>query len=288
MNGRRAVIAACSTALILQGCATASKDLSATYVSPLQYQSYDCDQLRAEAQRIQGRVVQLGGRLDEAANNDKGIAAVGIILFWPALFALGGTKQEEAEYSRLKGEYDAVEQQAIIKKCSGIAPSATMAAGPVAAPGDAIATPVAGTVSGPDTTTSPPATPVTPIASPAQTAPAPMPASPTPVAAVVPQPVASSPPAASSNAQQTAASPRLAPAAPAAAGAPAPAVQPVGLKQPSRHQFSAERFAKESGCASPTAVMTIKQFESETFTINCADGNALVVRCDGSTCRALQ
>src|SRR5213079_1316147 len=63
---------------------------------------------------------QLGGRLDEAANNDKGIATVGIILFWPVLFALGGTKQQEAEYSRLKGEYDAVQQAAIAKRCPGL------------------------------------------------------------------------------------------------------------------------------------------------------------------------
>ena len=43
-----------------------------------------------------------------------------MILFWPALFALGGTKQQEAEYARLKGEYDAVQQAAIAKKFPGI------------------------------------------------------------------------------------------------------------------------------------------------------------------------
>lgn len=66
------------------------------------------------------RVNQLGGRLDEAASNDKAITGVGMVLFWPALFALGGTKQQEAEYARLKGEYDAIQQTAITKKCSGI------------------------------------------------------------------------------------------------------------------------------------------------------------------------
>ncbi len=105
-------------ALLLGGCATASKDISATYVSPTQYQSYDCQQLGEEARRIQGRYSQLGGRLDEAASNDKAIAGVGIILFWPALFALGGTKQQEAEYARLRGEYDAVQQAMVVKKCS--------------------------------------------------------------------------------------------------------------------------------------------------------------------------
>jgi len=109
-----------SLAVALSGCATASKDVSANYVSPVQFQSYDCDQLQSEATRIQTRVNQLGGRLDEAASNDKAIMGVGMLLFWPALFALGGTKQQEAEYARLKGEYDAVQQSAIAKKCSGV------------------------------------------------------------------------------------------------------------------------------------------------------------------------
>lgn len=105
--------------VILGGCATASKDISANYVSPMQYQSYDCDQLASETSRVQIRVNQLGGRLDEAAANDKAIAGAGAILFWPALFALGGTKEQEAEYARLRGEYDAVQQSAVMKKCSG-------------------------------------------------------------------------------------------------------------------------------------------------------------------------
>lgn len=103
---------------ILSACATAGKDISSTYVSPMQYANYDCEQLRAESMRISGRVNQLTGRLDEAASNDKAIAGVGLILFWPALFALGGTKQQEAELSRLKGEYDAIEATATTKKCA--------------------------------------------------------------------------------------------------------------------------------------------------------------------------
>lgn len=103
---------------ILTACATAGKDISSTYVSPMQYANYDCEQLRAESMHISGRVNQLTGRLDEAASNDKAIMGVGLILFWPALFALGGTKQQEAELSRLKGEYDAIEATATTKKCT--------------------------------------------------------------------------------------------------------------------------------------------------------------------------
>lgn len=106
-----------STAIILGGCSTAAKDIAPTYVSPIQYQSYDCQQIEAENARLVNRVSQLGGRLDEAASNDKAIGVVGAVLFWPALFALGGTKNQEAEYARIKGEHDALQQASIQKKC---------------------------------------------------------------------------------------------------------------------------------------------------------------------------
>lgn len=106
-----------STAIVLGGCSTAAKDIAPTYVSPMQYQSYDCQQIEAENTRLVNRVSQLGGRLDEASSNDKAIGVVGAVFFWPALFALGGTKGQEAEYARLRGEHDALQQAAIQKKC---------------------------------------------------------------------------------------------------------------------------------------------------------------------------
>ena len=41
----------------------------------------------------------------------------GLIFFWPALFALGGTQEEQAEYARLKGEHAALQQTAAAKGC---------------------------------------------------------------------------------------------------------------------------------------------------------------------------
>ncbi|MBW6494298.1 MAG: hypothetical protein K0B16_07035 [Burkholderiaceae bacterium] len=126
MNYQRPVALAVVVAFAAAGCATSSQDIAATYTSPLQYQNLDCDQLAAENQRIYTRVSSLGGRLDEAAKNDKTITGVGIILFWPALFALGGTKTQEAEYARLKGEHDAVKQAAIQKKCPAMVAGQTV------------------------------------------------------------------------------------------------------------------------------------------------------------------
>lgn len=105
--------------LLLSGCASSSEKISASYVSPVQFQSFDCSQLEAESMRIKTRVSELAGNLDKASTNDKWITAGGVLLFWPALFALGGNQAQEAEYARLKGEYDAIHQSAVSKKCQG-------------------------------------------------------------------------------------------------------------------------------------------------------------------------
>lgn len=130
---RAATALLCASAVALSGCATSSSSIAATYVSPLTYRHYDCDQISAELLRVQTRVQQMGGRLDQAASNDKALVGVGMLLFWPALFALGGTKEQEAEYARMKGEYEALQQAGIERKCSA-APAA-----PPAAPGAASA-----------------------------------------------------------------------------------------------------------------------------------------------------
>lgn len=100
------------------GCATSSKNISGSYVSSLEYRQYDCEQLSREMFRIQGNLSTLAGKLDEAASNDKILTGVGIVIFWPALIALGGTKSQENELSRLKGEYNAIQQEITFKNCS--------------------------------------------------------------------------------------------------------------------------------------------------------------------------
>ena len=98
---KRSTAVVLRVAVTLTGCATASKDIAANYVSTMQYQSHDCDRITGEAQRIHAWSNQLAGRLDEAASNDKAIVGVDAIPFWPALFPLGGTKPQEADYARL-------------------------------------------------------------------------------------------------------------------------------------------------------------------------------------------
>lgn len=106
-----------SVSIFLSACATSSQNIPTAYVSPVQYEGYSCRQISEEMVSIQNQVTQLGGHLDTAASHDKMITGAGIILFWPALFFLGGNKDQEAEYGRLKGQYQALQQEAVAKDC---------------------------------------------------------------------------------------------------------------------------------------------------------------------------
>lgn len=107
-----------SASLGLSACATAPANISAVYVSPLQYQSYDCAQVRSELARVQVRVAEVTGKQQQQANNDALAMGVGLIVFWPALFLLALSDDHKAELGRLKGEYDALQAVYNEKRCS--------------------------------------------------------------------------------------------------------------------------------------------------------------------------
>lgn len=92
--------------------------MTAADVSPLKYQSYDCQQIAMESDRIGRRVTTLYEQLKRDASNDAWQMGVGLVLLWPVLFALeGGDGPEAAEYRQLKGEYDALQSASVVKKC---------------------------------------------------------------------------------------------------------------------------------------------------------------------------
>lgn len=105
-------------AITLAGCASQPEKMQAQYVSPAQYEGYDCTRVTGEMGRTARRINELYGSLKQSADNDAAQMGVGLVLFWPTLFFLeGGDGPEAAEYSRLKGEYEALETVAIQKGC---------------------------------------------------------------------------------------------------------------------------------------------------------------------------
>ena len=103
--------------LLLAGCATNPKDIEAAYVSPVPYQSMTCDQLAAEASRVSQAASAATGQQQSQANRDAVAVGVSLIVFWPAIFFVGGDKATAAEVARLKGEMNAIEQASVARNC---------------------------------------------------------------------------------------------------------------------------------------------------------------------------
>lgn len=121
MNNKKIIATMVSASFLVAGCASSPDKITAQSVSTLPYEQHNCNQIGAEVDRVNKRVSELHGNLDKKANGDAAQMAIGMVLFWPALFFLeGGDGPEAAEYGRLKGERDALEKVAIQKEC-GIA-----------------------------------------------------------------------------------------------------------------------------------------------------------------------
>jgi hypothetical protein len=115
----RQILVSTLLAMAMVGCASSPDKIQTSYVSPLLYKDYDCDQVLGELERVSRRANEMRGSLQKTANNDNAQMAVGMVLFWPALFFLeGGDGPEAAEYARLRGENEALEKVAIQKKCN--------------------------------------------------------------------------------------------------------------------------------------------------------------------------
>lgn len=96
------------------GCAKDESEVRATYVSPIPYQSYGCEQLGEEAQRVSAAAAQAAGVQNQRATVAVG---VGLVVIWPVLFFTKRNDENTAELARLKGEMDAIEQETIAKHC---------------------------------------------------------------------------------------------------------------------------------------------------------------------------
>lgn len=104
-------------ASILVSCASPPGSISPTYVSPEIYRSYSCNEIITERQRIVAKVNELTGHQSNKATGDAVAMAVGLIVFWPALFLIAAGKDKEAELASYKGTYEALEQAGIKKRC---------------------------------------------------------------------------------------------------------------------------------------------------------------------------
>ena len=102
--------------VLVAGCSKRPQSVSGSYISPLAYQHYSCDQITLEMQRVANKVAEVTGVQRSKATSDAVATGVGVVIFWPALFFLMGSDKEQ-ELARLKGESETLEQIAIQKNC---------------------------------------------------------------------------------------------------------------------------------------------------------------------------
>ena len=105
--------------LIVAGCSSAktASEVLPSYVSSTQYTHMSCSSLRAEDLRLRRSAVNLGAAVDKDYKRDKTMEAVGWIIFWPALFAMDGNKEEAAALAQVKGEAEAIRSAMISNRC---------------------------------------------------------------------------------------------------------------------------------------------------------------------------
>lgn len=110
-------VALVAGAMLLAACPAKSSDITASYISPVTYSTYTCQQLGLEAQAVAARAAALSGAQDDQRTHDQIATGVAIVVFWPAAFFVGGDKQTAAELGQMKGQLVAIEQASVQKNC---------------------------------------------------------------------------------------------------------------------------------------------------------------------------
>ena len=103
--------------ILLISCAS-NPDKIKAQISPLVYQSYTCEQLVSEHDRLIRHLNQAYDVQKKKSDGDSAKVGVGLVLFWPTLFFTSGDGESATEYSRLKGEFNSLEEAFIKASCS--------------------------------------------------------------------------------------------------------------------------------------------------------------------------
>lgn len=134
MTVKRTVAALTVAAVILPGCATRPDNVVASSVSTSRYFDRTCKSLVRELDEVQDALRVQSAKLNDKATQDAVVTGVGMILFWPVLFALGNNAGLEGDVARLKGEEQAIRRQMRDADCETPPPRSTAAGSTASAP----------------------------------------------------------------------------------------------------------------------------------------------------------
>jgi hypothetical protein len=110
--GRMVLLASILSLLILDGCATEGP------TSAADFELFDCPQLKEHAQHVSKAALEVAGLRDSKRAGDRAATNSGIVVFWPAAFMATGEGAQADEISRLKTEFEAIQQASMQKNCS--------------------------------------------------------------------------------------------------------------------------------------------------------------------------
>ena len=92
----------------LSACADQPDAIAPAPVPTSTYAHMNCRALAAEQSRIVANVNTLTASQKKKADSDAVVMGVGMVLFWPALFALSSGSDQSAQLAQAKGQYDAI------------------------------------------------------------------------------------------------------------------------------------------------------------------------------------
>ena len=107
-----------AASLMLAACAQQPDQIAAVPVSSYPYQQMSCKQLAYERAQVVNSVNALTAAQKQKADSDGAVMAVGMILFWPALFALSAGNDQANALAQAKGQYDAIDTAQKVKGCT--------------------------------------------------------------------------------------------------------------------------------------------------------------------------
>jgi acid phosphatase class B len=111
------LICAVSAVAMLSACADQPDAIAPAPVPTYTYANMNCRALAAEHARVVANVNTLTASQKKKADSDAVAMGVGMVLFWPALFALSAGSDQSAQLAQAKGQYDAINTMRAQRGC---------------------------------------------------------------------------------------------------------------------------------------------------------------------------
>lgn len=110
-HANRSIAVATIALMLLPACASRPENVVASHVSTSRYADRTCKSLARELDEVQDALRAQSAKLNDKATQDAVVTGIGVVLFWPVLFALGNNAGLEGDVARLKGEEQAIRKQ---------------------------------------------------------------------------------------------------------------------------------------------------------------------------------